>query len=488
MTNDVASPYSRGGGLFTGRRGRLLIALLLAELAAAVQGIAYSTVLPLAAAELHGDRLYGATLTAGSFATIAVLATGTGVTGRFSAGRLLLGSTGLYLVGVIVAATAPVMALVLTGSVLRGLAGGLLAGFGLSAIGGLFDAVERPRVLGLFAAVWVLPSLLGPLANSAVATQLGWRAALAWPAVLIVGARLLIGRDVRLIPWRRSTERADLGTAVLLLTGLVLAAAAPGLPRGPGIAAFAAGLLLSAGAAAVVLNRVAAGNRIVQRTLLAFGGLCLVFFGGDGLLAPAIITGLGRSVATAGWCVSAGLLGWALVGMRPGRVDDAIGDTATLGCALIAVGSAALAVSPLRSNSAALTVALIGWTVAGIGMGLAYPRLMSAAFDRAGPERTTAIATGVAFAELAGSAIGTMLTGGSYSLLQTVTTTAPAGAAPCTPFVVGFGAVALAAAATTVITRISRPGPSRPSDPKPPDPRLSDPTPRDDGARAEDRG
>jgi hypothetical protein len=43
--------------VFAGRRGRLLAALLLAEFAAAVQGIAYATVLPLAAQELDGGAL-----------------------------------------------------------------------------------------------------------------------------------------------------------------------------------------------------------------------------------------------------------------------------------------------------------------------------------------------------------------------------------------------------------------------------------------------
>ena len=71
--------------LFAGRRGRLLIALLLAEFAGAVQGIAYATVLPLAAQELDGSRLYGATLSAGLLTGVVVLAAGPGVTARLPA-------------------------------------------------------------------------------------------------------------------------------------------------------------------------------------------------------------------------------------------------------------------------------------------------------------------------------------------------------------------------------------------------------------------
>lgn len=86
---------------------------------------------------------------------------------------------------------------------------------------------------------------------------------------------------------------------------------------------------------------------------------------------------------------------------------------------------------------------------------------MSAVFDRAGADRTTAVAAAVAFAELAGSAVGTMLTGGGYSLLRT------AGALLSTPFVTGFGALAVAAVATAAITRRSRPalGPAGPTAP-----------------------
>lgn len=62
--------------LFAGPRGRLLTARLLSEFGAAVQSIAYSSVLPVAANQLHGADLYGLTLGAGSFTTILVLAIG----------------------------------------------------------------------------------------------------------------------------------------------------------------------------------------------------------------------------------------------------------------------------------------------------------------------------------------------------------------------------------------------------------------------------
>ncbi|HZZ96433.1 MAG TPA: MFS transporter [Jatrophihabitantaceae bacterium] len=177
--------------VFAGRRGRLLAGLLLAEFAGAVQSVAYSAVLPLASRELGGSALYGATLAAGSLTTILVLSAGSWLLTRMSARATLFIATAVYAAGVVVAATAPTMALVLLGSILRGIAGGLLTGLGLTVIGALFDDTLRPRVLGLYALMWVLPSLLGAPVNAIIAVAFGWRWAMAWPVAVVIAARIL---------------------------------------------------------------------------------------------------------------------------------------------------------------------------------------------------------------------------------------------------------------------------------------------------------
>lgn len=213
--------------LFAGRRGRLLIALLVAEFGAAVQSIAYSSVLPIAAGSLHGTSLFGATLGAGSFTTILVLAIGPAPFAKLSPRQLLLGATLLYVVGALMCVTATAMILITLGVVVRGLAAGMLAGFGLSALGGLFEGEARVRVYGLFALVWLLPSLAGPVVNAAVAVAGGWRAAFAWPAVLVLLGRVLIGRDIDVVPWSRSrAARPSPLRIAALLVGLLLAGVA----------------------------------------------------------------------------------------------------------------------------------------------------------------------------------------------------------------------------------------------------------------------
>src|SRR4029079_15960494 len=98
------------------------------------------------------------TLASGTLATIGVLALGPRVVAALSAAWTLIVATGLYLGGVVAAAAAPAMGWVLAGSVARGIAAGLIAGFGLSAIGGLYEEAPRTRRLGMLAPLLPAPS------------------------------------------------------------------------------------------------------------------------------------------------------------------------------------------------------------------------------------------------------------------------------------------------------------------------------------------
>lgn len=62
--------------------------------------------------------------------------------------------------------------------------------------------------------------------------------------------------------------------------------------------------------------------------------------------------------------------------------------------------------------------------MAGLGIGLAYPRLSSQAFDDLAPERVSPVATAVAFAEVTAVVMGSLLGGGVYSLATSLGATA----------------------------------------------------------------
>jgi MFS family permease len=449
MSRTGTAPDISLRAVFAGRRGRLLAALLLAEFAAAVQGIAYATVLPLASRDLDGSRLYGATLAAGSLVSVLVLAAGSGLTARSGPRPTLLVATVLYVLGVGLAATAPAMGWLLAGSALRGLAGGLLAAFGLSAIGGLFDDRLRPRVLALFSLVWLLPSLAGPGLNAAVALWAGWRWAMAWPAAVVVVARLLVGRNAGMVPWQSERRPVALGTGLLVVAGLVLASAATAAGRW-GIPLLVGGVLLAAGAAVRVIDRATAGERSRTWTLVAFSGLGAAFFSGDGLIPLAVVEGLERSVVAGAVAIGSGLVAWSLTGLKPWPAERRP-DPAVLGLTLLvlALAAEALAQAGVLGSSAALVLVVGAWAVAGVGIGLAYPRLSSRAFDDLAPERVAPVATAVAFAETTAVVIGSLLGAGVYSLATS------AGAHDRPAIGTAFGVASLIALGAWLVTRLA---------------------------------
>lgn len=405
------------GEIFAGDRGRLLVALLLGELGAAVTGTAYSTVLPIASAELHGAGLYGATLVAGSFATLLVLATGVGPLARLSPrGALALGTL-LFVAGVALGAGAIAMWQVLLGMVVRGLAAGLLAGLELTAVGALYDDGLRPRVVGLFAIVWLLPSVAGPVANSLLTMAVSWRLALAWPVVLVVASRVMVGRRLDLVPWHRETSgRLAARPALALLAGLVLAACAPAVAGTGGAVLLLAGLALAAAASVAVLARRLGDDPPRLRRMLVFAVLCLTFFGGHQLASLAAIEGLGDGVVTAAVTVGAAQAAWSLLGLRRRQAfpfDDRVVGLALVAAALVIVAAVLLA----RPGGGMGRVALVGgWTVAGVGMGLAYRELFSDGLAGLPTEAVSTAAVALTFAELAATTIGSLGVGGWYSL------------------------------------------------------------------------
>lgn len=408
--------------MFSGRRGALLLALLFTEFGGAVQSIAYSSVLPIAAEDLHGAGLYGATLAAGSFTQILVLAIGSAPFARLRPITLLGTATVLFVVGSVVAVAAVSMSMILIGTVVRGIAGGMLAGFGLSILGGLFGDKERTRVYGLFAMMWLLPSMVGPAINAVVTLAWGWRAALAWPALLVIAGRMLIGKNIDLVPWKNSTAaRPSLTWVAVLLGGLVLATVAT-LPKGAtGIALLVVGCVLATVASVRILQIQVGSERARLGKVVLLFLLCLCYFGGAGIVSLAAITGLGYGIVAGTVVVGAGLLTWSLTGFKPELADRWIPKPQVTGLVLVTVALiAAVATQTFLTGTTALVVLIGSWFLAGAGMGISYPRFSASAMDELPPERVLPVATAVAFSETAGTAIAGFVGGGTYSVLRSL--------------------------------------------------------------------
>lgn len=458
MTTSGATPLRM---IFAGDRGRLLVGLLFAEFGTAVQTVAEAAVLPLASKELHGAAEYGPTVAAPTLTAIAFIVLGPALTARLGPGRTLLASTGVYVVGVLLAVLAPTMAFVLAGRLVQGAAIGLLSGFGLSAIGALFEDALRPRVIGLFSLSWLLPSVLGPVLNAAVASVAGWRGAMAWPALVVVVARLVIGRRAGMLPDPDTPPRVPAVSAITVTAGLVLASAGPGLPEAFRVPVWAAGLVLALVGGVLLVQRLLGGTGVSLLLLGVVAGLNIGFFGGEGLLSLGVIAVTGGGVLGASIAYAAGAASWSILGLRPSgkRLRRYTG---IIGGAAIASATALLSIVTLSAANglAALATVGVGWAVAGIGMGLAYPVFAATPFDGVEAGRVPAVSAAVAFAQTAGTAVAGLLGSGFYSVTAGVLpTSAGVGVGYA---LVGAGAVATVGCTLVLLIRgrsVSAPAP-----------------------------
>lgn len=348
--------------------------LLLVELLAAIQTFVTGTITPLLAEELGARQLYGVLAAASMVPMFLTLPLGVALLTRFSAARLLLWLTPGVVVGGVVSAVAPTVEVYLLGRVLAALSAGALASVSLSALVTGLPERWRRSVLAGYAATWVIAALVGPLYAGWVSEAFGWRWALVGYLPLLLAVRVVIARQLaraprpdeerRRVPWLESVVLAS-GVAAVTVGALMQPWALAVAGLGVLAVAWASARLLPAGTLTARPGR--------RAGLAVIGVLSLVYFGGYSIVGVLAHDVLGRSGGDVALALGVGALTWSLMGIvcgrRPARLAHGLTRRIRGSAALLAVGSAILAVSlPLGS----WPVLLLGWAIVGLGMGAGY--------------------------------------------------------------------------------------------------------------------
>ncbi|GAA3303275.1 hypothetical protein GCM10020295_51440 [Streptomyces cinereospinus] len=141
----------------------------------AFEATAVGTAMPVAARELNGVPLYAfafsAYFTTSLFAMV--------LAGQWSdrRGPLAPLTTGIaaFAAGLLLSGTAGAMWLFILGRAVQGLGGGMVIVALYVVVGRAYPERLRSAIIAAFAASWVVPSVVGPLASGAVTEHLGWR-------------------------------------------------------------------------------------------------------------------------------------------------------------------------------------------------------------------------------------------------------------------------------------------------------------------------
>lgn len=140
----------------------LAICIIVLELIGGMQTYLTQLILPIMAADLDAQDMYGVITGVGSISTMVGLPIGAALLQRCRLPRLLLTATFVLIIGAIISATAVNIWIFLIGRAISGLAGACLAMASIGAVAVGLTGRARQLTLAFNSASWVVASIVGP--------------------------------------------------------------------------------------------------------------------------------------------------------------------------------------------------------------------------------------------------------------------------------------------------------------------------------------
>jgi MFS family permease len=399
------------------------IGVLMSVTVVAFQSLGVSTVMPAVARDLGGLERYGWAFSAFMLASLVGAVAAGQDADRAGPVRAYAAAVASFAAGSLIAAGAPRWDLLLAGRVLEGLGAGALVVVTYASASRAYPQAMYGRMLALMSAAWVLPSLVGPAVAGVVADHATWR----WVFVLLLP--FLPVAVALTLPGLRALRRASataargrLRHALVLATGIALLLGALEAQRALVLAGLAAaGVALALPALRALLPagtlRAAAGlpSGIVVRGLLA-----VAFLGCDAFMPLALTELRGFSASGAGLVISAASLSWSLGSFAQARLDRRDGGTGRprrllAGLAILAFGIALGAAGAL-AEELPVALAVAGWAIAGLGIGIGYPSVGAIVLSQAPDGEEGGVSAALQLSETVGIALFTGVGGALIAL------------------------------------------------------------------------
>ncbi|MGW7430024.1 MFS transporter [Streptomyces sp. NPDC054861] len=398
----------------------------------AFEATAVGTAMPVAARELHGIPLYAfafsAYFTTSLFAMV--------LSGQWSdrAGPLAPLTAGIasFATGLLLSGTAGTMWLFILGRAVQGLGGGLVIVALYVVVSRAYSEQLRPAIMAAFAAGWIVPSVVGPLASGTITEHLGWRWVFVGIPVLVVFPLALALPAIRRVAAGPADPAAPLPPYDRRRIRLAL-----GISVGAGLLQYAGQdlrwlSLLPAAAGAALLVPSARGllprgtyraARGLPSVVLLRGVAAGSFIAAESFVPLMLVTQRGLSPTLAGLSLAVGGATWALGSYLQARpwTEPYRERLTVVGMLLVA---AAIATAPsVLIASVPVWVVAVAWGFGCLGMGLVIASTSVLLLKLSAPEEAGSnsaalqisdalsnvillAAGGAAFAALGGGAVG----------------------------------------------------------------------------------
>ena len=359
-----------------------------------------------------------------------LLLVGSGLADRFGRKRVFLGGMAAFAAASVLCALAPSPAALIAARALMGAAATCVLPPALSLIAVMFPPEERPRALGIWAAVAGAGLVLGPVLGGLLVREVGWEAVF---LVNVPVAFVVVPTGLRVLP-----ESTRAGTPPLDLLGVALSIASLGgivfaLIEGPD-AGWSSPEVILTGAIGLVAGVLFVGAelrrrnplfdvRVLVRPAVAAGAVAIlsvyIAFLGTMFLLPQYLQYVqDRSVVAAGLLLAPFGVGAAIGARYNARVFAALGPRLTVSGGLVAL-AASTALFLVLGRTTSIAVVLIGTGLIGVLISLAVPPATAVIMNDLGDEKAGDGGAVNQLARQVGGALGVAIVGTVFAAVYT---------------------------------------------------------------------
>lgn len=371
-------------GLLTGNFKWIVPGLALYMVASGFEVVAVSVVMPTVARELNAMSSYSSAVAITvACSIIGILLAGPWADQKGPRIPITVGAVSM-MTGLLFAGFARTMPFFLVGRAIQGIGVGLVNVSSYVIIGRELPPHLHARMFSVNAMSWILPALIGPAIAGLLVDTVGWRWAF-WgvaPIFVIATVITLVGmrshggaaeQNLTGKEWRERVFRAF----IIAVCICVLQPAGELIQEGKVV-------LVVVGVIVIMAVLIVAARKLVPpHTLTMREGLPAViasrlFLAGCYFSMESYIPLIGQSLrhvgpTQSGLLVASGSVTWGIASFLQARLPENLNRTKILTTGM-ASGAAGIVVTfTLALQQVPLAVAIVGWGIAGFGIGVAYP-------------------------------------------------------------------------------------------------------------------
>jgi len=444
-------------GIFTGVRRRLSTGLVLTIVIVAFEGLAVSTIMPVAVLELRGLSLYAWPFSGFMLGSLVGTVAAGDYADRRGPAYPFIGALIVFSCGLLACGTATTMLWFIAGRIIEGLGTGAVRSLVWLSLNRAYPARTQARMGAVLSSAWILPSLLGPTMAGLIARMWGWRVVFLSLLPLVPLALAMILRPLALIDSEAlpAAVSSKFGATVLLAIGVALFISGLQETSLPMILAL---LVIGAALAWPGLRAILPAGTLKFRNglpaILGLRGLLTFsFFEALAFFPLALELVRGLSATLAGVALSVGSVGWTSGSWLQAGCDYRFGPQARprillCGLTLLAFGIAGAASA--IAGRYPVGIAIASWGLAGLGMGISYNTNTVLTIQAETEHSAGAVSSSMQLTDSLGQALGTGFGGAAMTLATWAAWSTSAGIA------IAFAlSVVICAAAMALIPRLS---------------------------------